>query len=183
MNATRTPVANVHDAIVRGYVSGPDAMGRTRYHGPAIDRLNSRLSAAEGGCLEYALGRNPKGYGAMGVAGIVIFTHRIAWIARHGDIPEGMFVLHRCDNPPCCNPDHLFLGTSKDNTQDMLEKGRGVAPIDLDNGRARLSRDDVRAMREARSQGKSVKSIAEQFGVHASHASRVLRGLCRQAVQ
>lgn len=61
--------------------------------------------------------------------------------------------------------------------------GRGVAPIDLDNGRARLSRDDVRAMREARSQGKSVKSIAEQFGVHASHASRVLRGLRRQAVQ
>ncbi len=53
-----------------------------------------------------------------------VLTHRLAWEVTKGAIPDGLYVLHRCDNPPCCNPDHLFLGTAADNTADMMAKGR-----------------------------------------------------------
>jgi hypothetical protein len=53
-----------------------------------------------------------------------MLTHRLAWEIKNGEIPNGLFVLHKCDNPACCNTDHLFLGTQKDNMQDALKKGR-----------------------------------------------------------
>jgi len=67
-------------------------------------------------------------YGALGVGSkpkeVRFKAHRIAWEIFFGPIPEGMKVLHTCDNPPCVNPFHLFLGTQKDNTQDAIRKGR-----------------------------------------------------------
>lgn len=78
------------------------------------------------GCIEWKGARNPQGYGQKCIKGKRYRTHRLAWEWANGPIPEGLFVLHKCDNPPCCNPDHLFLGTQTDNMQDMLAKGRGI---------------------------------------------------------
>lgn len=65
-----------------------------------------------------------EGYGRYRQA----YTHRLAWMLANGPIPAGLFVLHKCDNPPCCNPDHLFLGTQADNVRDRDAKGRHWVP-------------------------------------------------------
>lgn len=78
----------------------------------------------EGGCKVWVGGRNHRGYGFTSLDGIDMSTHRKAWILTYGPIPDGMSVLHHCDNPPCCEPTHLFLGTQSDNMNDMYAKGR-----------------------------------------------------------
>jgi hypothetical protein len=69
------------------------------------------------------------GYGAFGIERRVHKAHRVAFQWMVGPIPEGLCVLHRCDNRPCVRPDHLFLGTRPDNTADMMAKGRGFSPL------------------------------------------------------
>jgi hypothetical protein len=66
------------------------------------------------------------GYGMFGVGGRKVYAHRYAYQIMNGPIPPGMFVCHKCDNPPCVNPDHLFVGTPKDNVMDMYAKGRSI---------------------------------------------------------
>lgn len=79
-------------------------------------------------CWEWNAAKNETGYGKMssGIRGEGnLKAHRASWIINRGPIPEGACVLHKCDNPGCVNPNHLFLGTKKDNSQDMIKKGRG----------------------------------------------------------
>src|SRR5690349_13982377 len=75
-------------------------------------------------CIEWDGTRHVKGYGQITIRGRTVRAHRLAWEKANGPIPEGMMVCHKCDNPPCINPEHLFLGTSKDNAQDSIIKGR-----------------------------------------------------------
>ncbi len=74
------------------------------------------------GCILWMASRNPSRYGQVRCQGRLWLTHRAAWMARHGPISPGLYVLHRCDVRPCINPDHLFLGTQKDNIVDMYAK-------------------------------------------------------------
>lgn len=67
---------------------------------------------------------NSSGYGVFKFHADIYLSHRFAWELTNGKIPDGMFVCHHCDNPPCCNPAHLFIGTPKDNAQDAMKKGR-----------------------------------------------------------
>lgn len=106
-------------------------------------------------------------YGIIGINGKNFKTHRVSWELHHGPVPEGMHVLHKCDNPGCVNPSHLFLGDHTDNMQDMVEKGRG--------GRAKLTLDQVQ---EIRNIGRSVVSgvIARQYNICESQVCAILRG-------
>ncbi len=95
------------------------------------ERILRSVSVSSAGCWEWRLGKDRLGYGRLKVScgsrSAFRFTsaHRYAWELWIGAIPEGINVLHRCDNRPCCNPQHLFLGTQKENMQDMHTKGRG----------------------------------------------------------
>lgn len=79
-------------------------------------------------CWVWTAHRNNNGYGLMrvgyGINRATVSVHRLSWKMHNGEPPPGKCVLHKCDNPPCVNPDHLFLGTHRDNTQDMIRKGR-----------------------------------------------------------
>lgn len=76
------------------------------------------------GCLEWTGARATGGYGQVRLSGLNVLVHRYVWELANGPIPDGMCVCHACDNPPCCNVDHLFLGTKSDNNADMATKGR-----------------------------------------------------------
>lgn len=74
------------------------------------------------GCWEWSKTKQSGKHGQVCVRGKTIGTHRVSWLVHRGSIPRGMFVCHKCDNPPCVNPDHLFLGTHRDNVMDRLKK-------------------------------------------------------------
>ena len=76
------------------------------------------------GCIEWTAMKLNEGYGHFSVHGKMVLAHRLAYECTHGPIPEGIDVLHKCDRPSCVNPDHLFLGTAKENAEDCAQKGR-----------------------------------------------------------
>ena len=87
-------------------------------------KIRSRCVAGENGCLIWT-GSSAKGYGTVYVPPRkTLLVHRAMYTACVGAIPSGMYVCHKCDNPICCNPDHLWLGTARDNWRDMIAKGR-----------------------------------------------------------
>lgn len=96
-------------------------------------RLYSKVSQEPGqgpksDCWEFQGGKHRFGYGMINMseskASDVTVSHIVAWEISNGPVPDGLFVCHKCDNPPCCKPDHLFLGTHQDNMDDMVKKGR-----------------------------------------------------------
>jgi len=100
-------------------------MAKMDYFGTLKERLERRLIWQPSGCLEWTGYRSKDGYGRIGDGhGKMPRTHRAAWTVGVGPIPEGQHVLHHCDNPPCCNVAHVFLGTNADNVADKVAKGR-----------------------------------------------------------
>lgn len=125
------------------------------------------------------------GYGQISRGGRgegLVTTHRAAWEVSCGPIPEGLFVLHRCDIRPCCRPDHLFLGTAKDNSQDMVSKGRGVAYRGVSHAQHKLTDDQVREIRQRVRAGEKQTVVARDFGVSSAFVSQLVRGLRRSYV-
>lgn len=123
-------------------------------------------------CWEWLGRRNPKGYGSIDIgARGSRRAHRVAYELTRGRIPEGQLVCHRCDNPGCVNPRHLFIGTPADNMADMIGKGRAKAPV------PKLIIEDVHRIREMLKSGLSQTRIADAFGVNQTHVSRIARGV------
>jgi hypothetical protein len=135
-----------------------------------------------GECWLWTGGMSPSGYGNVGsTAGnkrrgfATRAAHRISWILTFGEIGDGLCVCHRCDNPPCVNPAHLFLGTHLDNNRDMINKGR-----DRKNPRrgeahhqAKLTEDAVLSIRELSRNGVPRAELAARFGVAQSGISKI----------
>jgi hypothetical protein len=95
---------------------------------PIEDRLLSKINKADNGCWIWT-GCTRRGYGSLGWneedgTKVMEYSHRLSWLCFRGEIPDGLNVLHKCDTKRCINPDHLFLGTQRDNIHDSIRKGR-----------------------------------------------------------
>lgn len=146
-----------------------------------IQSFHSKYVKLESGCWEWKAGRFERGYGKFNKRaskyGISSYAHRASWQIHFGEIPDGMQVCHKCDNPCCVNPEHLFLGSAKDNMEDASHKGRMYGwkrPSGENHGRAKLSRDQVELIRE---DPRPRRVIAESFGVSLSRVSKIKQGV------
>ena len=142
-------------------------------------------------CWIWTGARMPKGYGRFCVNQRTGLAHRAAWRIANGDVPDGMHVLHRCDNPPCVNPAHLFLGTHADNMHDMAIKGRAAVvrvsgerhwskktPTKIvrgeRHGRSKLTEEQVRRVLTSDESG---ADLGRRFGVSKNTIYKIRRGV------
>ena len=154
-----------------------------------IIRLSKNLKENDTtGCIEWqGKATYNGGYGKIGTTRQFnsIRAHRLAWVLENGPIPEGLIILHSCDNPKCCNVEHLSLGTKKDNSQDMLSKGRHYTPfreLDFnrgnpetaargeDNGNSTLTEELVKEIRAFEG---NHQQAADYFNISHTNAWRV----------
>lgn len=141
---------------------------------PLSDRLWSKISMKQlDGCWEWQASRKGKRYGQIQVDGTPVGAHRIAYQLVKGEIPEGLVVRHRCDNPFCCNPDHLEIGTYQDNTNDMIARQRQKKARGEESGTSKLTEDQVI---EIRNSDESLRVLADRFGVSESSVGEARRG-------
>lgn len=116
--------------------------------------------------------KNQRGYGYIKVIGKFIQTHRMSWVMHYGDIPEGLCVLHKCDNPSCVRPDHLFIGTFHDNTLDAMKKGRICKGEQV--GISKLKEWQVLKIRSLYLEGISITNIAKRFAMSRAETSKII---------
>jgi len=132
------------------------------------ERFWSKVSKTES-CWIWTGGSLESGYGMIRVGGSdkrKLEAHRVSWILENGFIPDGLCVLHKCDNPPCVNPKHLFIGTLQDNVRDMNQKGRSSGGrIPRNQFSRKTSEEDVVEIRELYASGNyTMKQLATRFG-------------------
>ena len=142
-------------------------------------QLAARLAAKsllnrDTGCIEWTAALMYQGYGHINWRGKVLRAHRASYAANKGDIPKGMVVCHKCDNPKCINPEHLFLGSPSENSADMKQKRRST--IGERNPMAKLTLANVQAIRIWAKTGMLHKKIAEKFGVKREAIGLIVRG-------
>lgn len=139
------------------------------------DRFWSHVKKGDGNeCWEWMISRFRNGYGKFAVSREkTAKANRMAWELLFGPIPDGMCVLHKCDNPGCVRPDHLFLGTPADNARDRNSKGRQAIFRGESHSSSKLTDNDVRAIRSERSMGASLVVLSQKYGVTIQNISQI----------
>jgi hypothetical protein len=159
-------------------------LGRLRYcsgscanhHRQAIARATRTVLPLEerfwtkvdktGECWLWTAALHDDGYGMFGISGRSRYAHRLSFEFTHGAIPDGMQVLHHCDNPPCVNPAHLYLGTRADNMHDMVVRGRFASKV---------TADQVRVIRARAANGERRKQLAMDYSISEAQVKWIVK--------
>lgn len=151
-----------------------------RYDRTSEERFWEKVDTSGGpeACWPWMAYCNQDGYGMIKVNGMAVTTHRLAWTIQFGDVPDGLHVLHKCDNPPCVNGQHLFLGTNVDNMADKTKKGRcsRVRFPGEKHPMAKLTAHSVVKIRELQGAGMTQQQIADVYNVSRPTISMILGG-------
>ncbi len=139
-----------------------------------IEKFISLLIEKDG-CLIFTSTKNSDGYGRFSFNGKNRMAHKVAYEYWNGKIPDGLQVCHSCDNPPCCNPKHLFLGTNKENMEDKVAKGRQAFLRGENHGSSVLTKEQVDSIRSGYASGKRQTNLAKEFGISQPHVSSICR--------
>ncbi len=137
----------------------------------------------DNGCWEWNRSTFRHGYGKTRYGGRAVGAHRAFYAHYVGPIPDGMCVRHKCDNPPCVNPDHLILGEHRDNMLDMQERGRKASTVGIHNPSAKIQPDDVREIFALGKSGMKQADIGARFGISSSAVNKILCGVNWKQVQ
>lgn len=128
----------------------------------------------ENKCWPWMGRRVGNGYGKLKRNGKDWRANRYVWLITHGDVPSNKYVCHKCDNPKCCNPSHLFLGTAKENTADMVAKHRAGRMLGEKNHRSKLNSDAVRAIRDRVTNGEKQIDLCREYGISPATISVIV---------
>jgi hypothetical protein len=149
---------------------------------PLADRFWAKVHKTDG-CWLWTASLGTHGYGQIGVGNTVKGAYRVAWELTFGPIPKGLSVCHRCDNPKCVRPSHLFIATQAGNLRDMTTKGRRRSSPNPGerNGNHRLTATNVAAIRRRHAAGESLRALGHDYGVwHTTIADIVKRRTWRE---
>lgn len=143
----------------------------------SIEEKLKRYMVDDRNCWNWIAAKDKDGYGVFSHhRGKQIRAHRASYFFHIGDIPNGMMVCHSCDNRSCINPKHLFVGTAKDNTQDMIKKQRRPILRGENHPNAKLTIQQVREIKELRAQNLPLLNIANQYGIRFQTVSSIEKG-------
>lgn len=153
----------------------------TRLRDTTLQSLTRRLDKTGGpeACWPFARYTGTQQYGRMKYRGSQWLAHRVAYTLEHGEIPEGLDILHSCDNPPCCNPAHLRPGTDSENIREALDKGRMVLPKGEKHPAAKLTDQEVEYVR---SSTKDALALSRELDVSRTHIYKIRNGKARTGV-
>lgn len=136
---------------------------------PLEARFLEKVKMMESGCHEWQSTLHRDGYGKFWLETGQVQAHRVAYQIHKGEIPDDKWVLHTCDNRKCVNPEHLYLGTPKQNAKDMHDRARFV-------GRTKYGIEIVEKAKAMYAEGLSQQSIADELGIHQTTISKFIRG-------
>lgn len=151
-----------------------DSIHRENYDEDMKKKLLESIKLNENGCWIWQKSKHKQGYGNFPYKRKVILAHRASWMLFKGNLDKDILVCHSCDNPPCCNPDHLFLGTDKDNSIDAWSKGRIPRSKGENHYFSKYTEKDVLKIRELSLKGYTQYKLAEMFDMSRPNIAKIV---------